>query len=258
MTKKHNNLLLTACVIVKNNQDIIADCLESISFADEVLVIDTGSTDMTIDIAKKSGAKVIIHTTGSYDVWRTKGLHAASGTWLLYVDSDERVTPELRKEIQSIIKNISGNITAYAIPRRNYIFGKEFRYGGQRPDYQKRLFITNKLKKWMGKVHEEPVFLGELGHLENSIIHLKHSNLSDMTVKTNNWSEIEAKLMFDAHHPPMNLPRFASAVTREFWDKMIRKQGFRDGPEGIIYSLYQVFSKFVSYAKLWEMQEKGK
>ncbi len=256
--KSKSTVVLTACIIAKNNQNDITDCIESLKFADEILLVDTGSSDMTPEIAKRLGARVIRYNKGSYDAWRTKGLREAKGAWILYMDTDERVSADLQREIMSTIITSQDTYGGYAIPRKNIIFGKEFRYGGQRPDYQKRLFLKAKLKKWTGTVHEEPVFDGELGHLRNSITHFKHSNINEMMIKTNRWSEIEAKLMYDAKHPPMNIARFASAVVREFWDKMVKKEGFRDGPEGIIYSLYQVFSKFVSYAKLWEMQEKAK
>ncbi len=89
------------------------------------------------------------------------------------------------------------------------------------------------------------------------MLHIKHDTLSEMVTKTNSWSEIEAKLMFDAKHPPMNLLRFASAVTREFWLRMIVQMAFLDGADGVIYAIYQVFSKFTSYAKLYELQLKN-
>jgi hypothetical protein len=128
------------------------------------------------------------------------------------------------------------------------------KHGGWWPDYVKRLFKKKILKKWKGELHEEPVFDGVMGHLENTLIHLKEDNLSDMVMKTNNWSEIEAKLMYEANHPKMNLRRFLSAIIREFWHRFIVKKAFLDGAEGIIFGIYQVYSRFFSYAKLWELQ----
>lgn len=249
-------IMISVVIIIKNNEEKIKDCLDSVGWADEVLAIDTGSTDKTPNIAKKAGARVVEFTKGSFDAWRNKGLKEAKGEWLLYIDSDERVTPELRNEIKSKILNSKSKIhyEAYAIPRRNFIFGKEFRYSGQYPDYQKRLFLRSKLRKWKGKIHEEPVFDGKLGHLKNPMIHIKHNNLQEMIEKTNNWSEIEARLMYDAKHPPMNIPRFISAMLREFYLRFIKQKAFLDGGEGIIYGIYQMYSRFISYAKLWEIQ----
>ena len=140
----------------------------------------------------------------------------------------------------------------------NFIFNKEFKYSGQYPDYQKRLFKKSTLKKWVGDVHEEPAFEGSLGHLKNSLLHHKKMTITEMVEKTNRWSEIEAKLMFDANHPPMNGIRFLTAGLREFWKRFIKEKAFLDGKEGIIYGIYQIYSKLISYSKLWEMQLKSK
>ena len=132
--------------------------------------------------------------------------------------------------------------------------GKELHHGGWWPDYVKSLYRKDSLRRWSGELHEEPEFAGGMGHLHAALIHNKHESFSEMVDKTNNWSEIEARLMFDAHHPPMNIPRFITAMGREFWHRMIIKRAFLDGKIGIMFAMYQVFSRFVSYAKLWEMQ----
>ena len=209
---------------------------------------------MPIDIAKKHGVLVTEFEKGGYSDWRNKGLAKATGDWILYVDADERVTPELRKEISELINKTSEKYSSFAIPRRNIILGREMKHGGWWPDYVKRLYKKDSLVKWEGDLHEEPVIKGEMGHLDNPLIHEKHDSLGEMVEKTNKWSEIEAKLMYDANHPPMNIFRFITAMVREFWLRMIKKVAFLDGTEGVIYALYQVYSKFISYAKLWEMQ----
>jgi hypothetical protein len=194
---------------------------------------------------------------GTFSSRKNFGFSKASCDWILSLDADERVTPELKLEIIKCIENYKlQNIqfAAFAIPRRNIIFGKEFRFGGQWPDYVIRLFQKDKFKGWYDELHEQPQINGKLGYLIHPLIHLKHDNISDMLTKTNDWSMVEAKLMFDAKHPPMNIIRFASAIIREFNLRMIRQKSFLDGTAGVIYALYQVFSRFLSYAKLWEMQ----
>ncbi len=249
--------LISAIIITKNEEKMIEDSLKSLDWVDEILVVDTGNTDKTNEIAKRNGAKVVKYIgNGSFADWRNEGLKYAKGDWIFYIDADERVSKFLQEEILLKTKDKTENINAYAIPRRNFIFHKEFKHSGQYPDYQKRLFKKSELVKWTGEVHEEPEFKGKLGHIKNPMIHEKHDTLTQMVNKTNSWSEIEAKLMFDAGHPPMNLIRFATAMGREFWLRMIRQMAFLDGPEGIIYAIYQVFSKFTSYAKLYEMQIK--
>ena len=257
MTKKDS---VSAIVLTKNSEELIEDCMKSISWAEEIIVVDSNSEDKTLDFVKKFKTKIVEMENGGFSEKRNKGAKEAGGKWLLYVDADERVTPRLKKEIESVISQQSSatnNIVAFAIPRRNIILGKEMRRGGWWPDYVKRLFLKSQFKGWEGELHEEPNFEGELGHLKNPLIHLKHDNLSDMVDKTNEWSEIEARLMYKAGHPKMNVLRFLSAVFREFWLRMIRHMAFLDGTEGIIYALYQVYSRFISYAKLWEMQLKA-
>lgn len=256
MDNSTNKNLLTVIIIAKDEEEKIPDCLRSISWASDILVIDTGSKDKTVEIAKRFGAKVIIYTNGSYSDWRNKGLEIAKGRWVFYIDADERVTPKLKDELIRTLKSDFENnrFDAYAIPRENIILGKLLKHGGWWPDYVKRLYLRSRLVRWKGDLHEEPLFEGKLGHFKNPLIHLKHDNLSDMVEKTNKWSEIEAKLMFNSNHPKMNQMRFLSAMFREFWLRMIREKAYLDGAEGIIYAFYQVYSRFISYAKLWEMQ----
>ncbi len=260
---------LSVIVPVRNAEDLIGDCLKSISWADEIIVADDSSEDKTVEIAKKYKKVRIINVSGSFSDRRNQAVKKAKGKWFLIVDADERVSPSLRNEIDQLVNKSINQYYAYAIPRRNFILGREMKYGGWWPDYAKRLFRKNKFKKWVGELHEEPVFSsrgrsvsggeGELGHIKNPLIHLKHDNLEEMVEKTNEWSEIEARLMHQANHPSMNIFRFAAAMLREFWLRMVKHRAFLDGTEGIIYALYQVWSKFISYAKLWEMQlEKSK
>ena len=231
---------ISAIVLIggKVDKDLLKKCLDSVSWCDEVVKVET-------DILK-----------GSFAEWRNEGVKRAKGDWILYVDSDEEMSDKLREETIIVMENHKYN--AYAIPRRNFIFGKEFKHSGEWPDYQKRLFLKSKFKGFTGELHEEPNFEGEIGHLKNTLIHHKNISISEMVEKTNKWSGIEAKLMFDAGHPPMNIFRFASAGFREFWKRMIIQVAFLDGVEGIIYALYQVYSRLISYSKLWELQLQSK
>ena len=245
---------LSVIVIAKNEEERIAVCLKSMAFADEIIVVDDGSLDKTEEIAKKHGARVVNLQKGSFSDRRNLGAKEASGEWLLYVDADELVTPALRKELNSKFQNPKSKFNAYAIPRRNILLGHEMKHGGWWPDYVLRLIKKDSLVEWKGELHEQPEIKGEVGKLVNPLIHNSHRNLTEMVEKTNDWSEIEAKLMFGKDHPPVNLPRFGSAMFREFWYRAIIKKGFLDGPVGVIEIIFQVFSRFVSYAKLWEMQ----
>lgn len=250
---------LSVIVIAKNEEKLISDCLESVSWADEIIVLDTGSTDKTVEIAKRKKAKVFLSKEKemNFSSWRNEALKKAKGDWVLFLDADERITPALKEEIESVIKEES--FWAYAIPRQNYYLGKPVRWGVLGPDYVKRLFKREKHKGWEGRLHEEPIFEGELGHLKEPMIHLSHRDLSSMVEKTRKWSKVEAKLLYDAGHPKMVWWRFLRIMLTEFWYRGIRLQGFRDGDVGFIEVIFQMFSRFLTYARLWEMQQlKGK
>src|SRR5258708_15156190 len=146
--------MISAIIITKNEEKMVGDCLKSLKFVDEILVIDTGNTDKTNTIAKKGGAKVVKYEgDGKFADWRNKGLKEAKCDWILYIDADERITSLLRNEIQNITQE-KNTKSAYAIPRKNFIFGKEFKHSGQYPDYQKILFKKSELVCWIGEVHE--------------------------------------------------------------------------------------------------------
>jgi len=247
------NIKLSAIIITRNEEERIGKCLDSVKWVEEVIVVDNGSTDKTVEVAK-SRAKVFEHTKGGFSGMRNRGAREAVGKWLLYVDADEIVNSLLHKEIISKVQSPESKYVAYAIPRKNILLGREMKYGGWWPDYVMRLMKKDTFKSWKGELHEQPEISGEIGKLKNPLIHSTHRNLTEMVEKTNEWSEIEAKLMFEAGHPKMTVARFFTAMFREFWYRGIREKGFLDGPIGIIEIVYQVFSRFVSYAKLWEMQ----
>lgn len=243
---------ISAVIIAKNAQDLIADCLESVKWVDEIILIDTGSEDKTKEIAGKEGAKVYETKTGSFSEWRNLGATKAINPWLLYVDSDERVTAELREEIEKEVLNPKHD--AYAIPRKNNLLGHDMKFGGWWPDYVLRLIKKDALIKWEGDLHEQPQIKGSIGKLQNPLYHITHRSLTEMMDKTNIWSEVEAKLLLDANHPKMTWWRFFSVAGREFWYRGIVKLGFLDGPVGVIEVIYQMISRMITYAKLWEMQ----
>jgi len=149
----------------------------------------------------------------------------------------------------------TGN-AAYAIPRRNFLLGKELHWGGWYPDYVERLFQRDKLKYWRGEVHEEAIFKGELGHLKEPMIHIQPDSIEPMLEKTIGWSEIEAKLLYEAAHPPVVWWRILRMGATTLFNRLIKKQGFRDGTEGWIMSIYQAFHTMIVYVQLWEKQQK--
>jgi len=255
MTKKSK---LSVIINAKNEEAMIGDCLESVKWADEIVLVDDNSTDKTCEIGKRYDAKIVKIKNDSFSSLRNFGAQQTKGDWLLYVDADERVTPLLRQEIIKILQSPVSSLqspNAFAIPRRNIRLGKEMRFGGWWPDYVLRLMKKEKLERWEGELHEQPKIKGEVGKLENALVHLSHrGSLDHKMANTINWSKTEAKLLFEANHPKMTTTRFLSAMGREFYKRMIKHQAWRDGMEGTIEATYQVFSVFMTYVRLWERQ----
>jgi glycosyltransferase involved in cell wall biosynthesis len=247
---------LSIIIVARNEQEMIEDCLKSAVWADELVLLDTGSSDKTIEIAKRYGARIIYAESRERDfaAWHNQGKKEAKDDWLFKLDADERITPELQKEIISIIQHPIHKIFAYALPRQNVLLGRLMHFGGWYPDYQIRLFKKEKLIRWEGKLHERPIFKGELGYLKNPMIHLTHRDLSTMVEKTKEWSKIEAQLLFDANHPPVTWWRILRVMLSEFNLRFLKLQAWRDGTVGWIEGLFQVFNRFLIYAKLWEIQ----
>lgn len=246
---------LSTIIIAKNAEDQIADAIASVDFSDEVVLVDGGSEDRTAEIAEKMKAKVFVKKTDDFSEMRNFGLSKAKGTWILYVDSDERVSVELKDTIErEVLSNKKNEASAYKINRKNFYLGNH-----EWPHKEKleRLFKKETLEGWYGKLHESPRVKGTIGELSGLLLHYTHKDLSSMMQKTIEWSKIEAELRYNAGHPPMKLWRFIRVMITAFIDSYIKQSGWKVGTVGLIESIYQSFSMFVTYARLWELQ-KGK
>jgi len=228
--------MISAIILIGGNYNktLLKKCMDSLDWVDEIVKVETDSFP------------------GSFAEWRNEGAKKAMGDWLFYIDSDEEVTLKLREEIRRQI--LEGKYSAYAFPRKNILLGREMKFGGWWPDYVLRLIKKDALTKWEGELHEQPRVKGEIGKLKQPLMHTSHRSISEMVEKTNTWSEIEAELLFKSGHPKMNIFRFCSAGFREFWYRGIVKLGFLDGTVGIIEVIYQVYSRLITYSKLWEKQ----
>lgn len=246
--------MISILILAKNEEKMIETCLASAKWVDELIVVDSYSTDKTVEIAKKCTNKIFQKEFEGYDRIRNFALEKAKGDWIFYLDADERITAQLKDEIQKVTSNKHQVTSAFAVPRKNVLLGKWQRHGSFWPDYQIRLFKKSALKGWRGELHERPEFIGKLGYLKNPLIHLTHRDIISMMVKTAAWAPIEAKLRFEAQHPKMSWWRFVKLMRGEFFNRFFLKRAFLDGLEGFIESTYQAFSLFITYVKLWEMQ----
>lgn len=243
---------LTTIIITKNEEKNIADCLDSVKFSDEIIVVDNNSTDLTPEIAKKFGAKVIREKFESFSAQREAGLKAAKSDWVLYLDADERISEKLKENILETIKD-NNTKEVYKIKRKNFYF---YKYEWKFYDDLERLFKKDALKSWYGEIHESPNFIGEVGSLNGFIIHYTHNDLTSMLNKTIKWSDTEAKLRIEANHPNMGWWRFPRVMVPTFFNYYVRQKGYKLGTAGLIESIFQSYSMFITYAKLWEMQQK--
>ena len=248
---------ISVIIIAKNAEKQIVDCLKSVSWADETVVVNDCSEDKTAEIAQKMGAKVYGHKMKDFANQREYALKKANGEWVLYLDADERVREELKSEILALFEvrgsRFERNVVAYRIPRKNFYFGC---YEWPMVEKPERLFFKKALKGWRGPVHETPIVEGKVGELKNSLLHYTHQDLSSMVRKTNEWSEIEAEMLYRADHPQMTCWRFLKVMFIRFWHSYIGQGGWKIGTPGLIESIYQAFSYFIIYAKLWEKQQK--
>ena len=245
---------LSTVIIAKNAENLLADCLDSISFSDEIILIDSGSTDRTKEVAERFKAKVYELKTDDFSEIRNLGLEKAEGELVFYIDVDERVDSILEKEIINLkLKNIKDIQDSFFVQRKNYYLGS---YEWPKTEKILRLFKKDKLKGWKGKLHESPIVEGENSILNGFLLHFTHRDLSSMLNKTIKWSKTEAELRFNTNHPKMTWWRFPRVMTTAFFDYYIKQGGYKVGTAGFIESIYQAFSIFITYARLWELQQK--
>lgn len=243
---------ISGIIITKNEEEMLEDALKSLSFCDEIIIIDNYSTDKTFEIAQKYKAKVFKSKANSFSELRNIGKENAAHDYILYIDADERVDEALRKSILYEIKSNS-SYSAYRISRKNFYLGEN---AWPKIEKLERLFKKEKLMGWRGEIHESPVVDGDIGQIDGALLHFTHRNLSQMLKKTIEWSDVESKIRVESKHPRMSWWRFPRVMITSFLSSYISQKGYKMGTAGLIESIYQSFSTFITYAKLWETQNK--
>ncbi len=238
-----------------NEEEKIRDCLASVSFADEVIVVDNSSTDKTAQIAKEYKAKIFTRPNNPMlNVNKNFGFAKATGEWILSLDADERITPELKKEIESRIRNYELGINGFWISRKNIIFGKWMEHAGWYPDYQMRLFRRNKGKFPALHVHEMIEVEGKTAHLKEHILHYNFETLSQFIYKHAELyapNEAENLLKKGYKFSVVDAVRFPA---REFLSRFFAREGYKDGLHGLVLSLLLAFYHLIIFAQIWEKQ----
>jgi glycosyltransferase involved in cell wall biosynthesis len=243
---------LSVIVITRNEIANISKCLQSLAFADEVLVLDNASTDGTAELAKKWGAQVV-----TSDDWpgfgpqKNRVLDLAKGDWVLSIDADERVTPELRDEILSIIATTSH--LSFSIPRLSSYCGQYILHSGWNPDYVVRLFRRGEARFSDDLVHERLLTQGPSARLKAHLMHLSFPDFESVLDKVNRYSTAGAVSMSNKKKSSSLWGAFGRGVWAFFRTYVLRR-GFLDGQLGLALALSNAEGTYYRYAKLWLMQ----
>lgn len=243
---------LSTVVITLNAADRLAACLESISFADEVLVFDGGSVDRTIAIAEAAGAHVVrAPPWEGYGIQRQRAQALVKGDWILMIDSDERITPELAREIRDVV-TINDVSTAYEIPRRTWVFGRYLSHSGWWPDYVLRLYPRDRGQYNAARVHERVQLSTGTGvqRLHAPLLHHTYKDLVDYLDKSRTYACAWADERAEAGQ--------RASLANGIWHGLgcflrmyLFKRGFLDGKPGLLLALLSAHSTFIKYAALW-------
>jgi (heptosyl)LPS beta-1,4-glucosyltransferase len=243
---------LSAVVLTYNEEKHIAACLDSLAWAGERVVLDSFSSDQTVDIAREHGARVEQRRFVNWAEQRTGAMALVGCPWVFFVDADERATPELADEVRQVIQ--SDDCAGYWVPRRNFIFGHLMRHTGWSPDYQPRLLNVARCR-WdpQRPVHELVIFDGPDGHLTNTLIHYNYDNLSQFVAKQERYSSLAARQLL-AEGKRARPRSFLGQPAREFMRRFLSLRGYRDGAYGLLLSTLLAYYTVVTYRKLWQLQ----
>ena len=246
---------ISVAIIAKNEVDRIGRLLKSCAFADEILVVDSGSTDGTQAICEKAGAKVIFNQWPGYVAQKQFAMEAVKNEWVLSLDADEEVPDNLAREIIMNITAAESKIAGFSMPRLSLYLGRWIRHGGWYPDRKVRLVRLGK-GKWQGvDPHDQLVVDGVVKKLENPIHHYVYRSISDQVVTMNNFSDIYAKqarpkdgwfVVAGIFHA------FGKFLECYFW-----KRGFLDGIPGLVIAMNSAGYVFLKHAKRWEQKQNG-
>lgn len=242
---------LSAVIIARDEADAIGACLDSVAFADEVLVVDSGSTDDTVGIATRSGARVVHQPWLGYGPQKRFAVAAATHDWVLCIDADERVSADLRASVVAALA--APACRAYRFPRCNRFLGRWLRHGEGYPDWSLRLF-DRRAAQWSDEsVHEKVVATGPVGTLAGDLLHESAETLASYLEKNNRYTSLQAQAMADAGRRTSAARLVLSPLAR-FVKFYVVRLGFLDGAAGFAHIAIGCFNTFLKNAKLMELQ----
>jgi glycosyltransferase involved in cell wall biosynthesis len=249
---------VSAYVLTKNEEKHIKNCIESINWADEIVIIDDFSADNTVKIAKDMGCKVVQNKFEYFGKQRNFALSQCLHEWVICLDADERITPKLRLEIECQLQN-SPAYDAFVAPRKNKFINKWILHSGWYPDYRHPVFFNkNKMKYKDQLVHEDIDYNGngKKFYFKGDILHYSYSNIKQFVKKSDFYTDLRSKEMFEKGVKFTVLNLFVNPFVM-FVKMYIVKKGFLDGLAGFMLALlYSSFYTLMKYIKLWELENK--
>lgn len=243
---------LSVVLAIKNEEKHLRQALESVKWANEIIIIDDYSTDTSCQIASQYTNLIYQRRLENFSAQKNYGVSKARSEWILILDGDEYIPVQLGLEIQQNI-NSARTADAYQIPRKNIIFGRWIRHTGWYPNYQTRLFKKNKAQL-KGKIHESLSVQGQVKRLKNDLVHYNYDNLEEFLDQLNQYTTLDAQTLFEAGKRP-RLTSFIWLPLKEFMRRFMIEKGFLDGWYGFILSALMSYYQFSIICKLWELSE---
>lgn len=249
---------ISVSMIVRNEEANIADVSESVSWADEIVIVDSDSTDKTVDIAREFTDKVFNREFKGFKDKHRFADAQATGDWIFWIDADERVTPELRKSIEKLRTLPDEDLaTGYKIARKTSFMDRWIRHSGWYPDYQMRLYRKGQ-SFWDGIApHETARVNGRVETLDGELLHYTKQDLSEYHRVLETYATLAAEQKFIKGTKVGGFGIFSNSIAA-FLRAYVLKQGFRDGVPGLMIGIFTAYGVFLKYAKLWELNHKKK
>lgn len=252
-----NKVPISVAIIAQDEEDNISKCIESVSWAEEIVVIDGGSADKTIEICKTLGARVIEHGWPGHIQQKNFAIDQCTRSWILSLDADERASDDLVRFIKQLFDSGDPDYDGYYFPRKVFYLGKWIKHSGWYPDYKLRLFRKSK-SRWTGyNPHDRVELQGRSTRVKADILHYPYRSVRDHLDRINSYTSIMAREL-NSEGTRSNLLKIIFNPYFRFLRSYIFKLGFLDGFHGIIISILTSYYVFLKYLKLWELQVKQK
>ena len=245
---------LSVVILTKNIKDKVRNCLESVKWVDEIVIVDGGSTDGTLLIAREYTDKIIISEFRGFDRERNQGVDASSGDWILQLDGDEVVTPEFKERLERILEGVDDGCVSFKFRRKNIFLGRTMMHGGWY-HYSAHLFRKG-YARYEGDVHEKLIVDGKEGKIEEGVLHYPFSSISELVIRQDRYTSIQAKEMY-RKDPEMPFKEVMYNIKikplKLFWKMYVKKQGYKEKIHGFIFSVLFAWVHFLKWAKYWEL-----